>query len=102
WVWEGNALLSNPLSVSQLKSISAAAVQECDAIDGLRDGIIDDPRLCKFDPAGLQRSGVLTAAQAEGARRDYAAPRNPRTGERLYPGLERASEDDALTDDLLR
>jgi feruloyl esterase len=101
WVWEGRALLANPLSNAQLKAITAAVVQECDAIDGLRDGIIDDPRLCTFDPAGLVRSGVLTAVQADAVRKVYAGPRNPRTGERLYPGLERGSEYDSLTDDFL-
>jgi hypothetical protein len=80
WVWEGAALLPNPLSIGQLKAITAAAVQECDAIDGLRDGLIDDPRRCTFDPAGLARSGVLTVAQAEAVRKVYAGPRNPRTG----------------------
>src|SRR5712691_1834714 len=98
WVWEGAALLPNPLSISQLKAITAAVMQECDAIDGLRDGVIDDPRRCTFDPAGLQRSGVLTAAQAAAVRKVYAGPRNPRTGEQLYPGLERGSEYDSFTD----
>jgi feruloyl esterase len=98
WVWEGAALLPNPLSIGQLKAITAAAVQECDAIDGLRDGMIDDPRRCTFDPAGLARSGVLTAAQAQAVRKVYAGPRNPRTGEQLYPGLERGSEYDSFTD----
>ncbi len=98
WVWEGTALLASPLSVNQLKAITAAVVRECDAIDGLRDGLIDDPRRCAFDPAGLQRAGVLTAAQAEAVRKVYAGPRNPRTGEQLYPGLERGSEYDSFTD----
>jgi feruloyl esterase len=101
WVWEGAALIPNRLSNAQLKAITAAAVQECDAIDGLRDGIIDDPRLCTFDPGGLARSGVLTTAQAHAVRKVYAGPRNPRTGEQLYPGLERGSEYDAATDDFL-
>ena len=98
WVWEGAALLRNPLSISQLKAISAAVLRECDAIDGLRDGLIDDPRRCTFDPAGLVRSGVITAAQAEAVRKVYAGPRNPRTGEQLYPGLERGSEYDSFSD----
>ena len=85
--------------MAQLKAVKAAAVEQCDAIDGLRDGLIDDPRLCTFDPAGLVRSGVLTAAQAAAVRKVYAGPRNPRTGEQLYPGLERGSEYDAITDD---
>ncbi|HKD42676.1 MAG TPA: tannase/feruloyl esterase family alpha/beta hydrolase [Myxococcaceae bacterium] len=99
WVWEGAALLATPIKNNQLKAITAAVMEECDAIDGLRDGIIDDPRLCNFDPAGLVSSGVLTAAQADAVRKIYEGPRNPRTGELLYPGLERGGEHGAIADD---
>ena len=33
--------------------MTKAAVEACDGIDGLKDGIIDDPRRCQFDPAKL-------------------------------------------------
>ena len=58
----------------------------CDAADGLKDGLIDDPRQCHFDPAALACQGAdgdscLTAAQVQTARRVYAGPVNPRTEE---------------------
>jgi feruloyl esterase len=69
----------------------------CDALDGVVDGLIRDPRDCKFDPATLQCSGAdaptcLTAAQVQAVKDVYAGPRNPRTGKSLYPGLQPGSE----------
>lgn len=45
----------------------------CDALDGLKDGLIQETRRCKFDPGVLQCKGsdasnCLTAAQVETAR----------------------------------
>jgi hypothetical protein len=37
-------------SQCELNAISQAAIAECDAIDGVRDGVITDPDLCKCDP----------------------------------------------------
>jgi feruloyl esterase len=42
--------------------------------------------------AGADAPTCLTAPQVEAVRTIYAGPRNPRTGERIYPGLERGSE----------
>jgi feruloyl esterase len=58
---------------------------------------IDDPRSCNFDPASLQCKGeagenCLSAAEVETVRRIYAGPVNPRTGERIYPGVPVGSE----------
>lgn len=74
--------------------ITRSAVAACDALDGVTDGVIDDPRACTpavFDVASLQCSGAdgancLTAPQVEAAKKIYAGPRNPRTGEQIYPG----------------
>ncbi|WP_323982179.1 tannase/feruloyl esterase family alpha/beta hydrolase [Novosphingobium aureum] len=65
-------------------------IAACDAIDGLADGIIMDPRQCRFDPAVLtcaegENSGCLTAKQVAAAKAVYDGPRNSK-GERLYPG----------------
>ena len=100
WVWEARATLDDPagyIPSSKLPMISQAAVAACDALDGLVDGFIDDPRPCEFDPSTLQCPGpdadtCLTAAQVEAVRKIYAGPRNPRTDEQLYPGLEAGSE----------
>ena len=74
-----------------------AALKACDAEDGLADGIIGTAERCHFDPRVIQCGGArstdcLTAPQVEAARKIYAGPKNPRTGEQiyspLYPGCE--------------
>lgn len=85
------------IPAAKLPMLAAAALAACDEADGLKDGLIADPRKCHFDPASLQCSGAdadtcLTAAQVQTARRIYAGPVNPRTKERMYPGVEPGAE----------
>ena len=77
--------------------LSQEVMKACDALDGVKDGVITDPTQCNFDPASLQchatgQENCLTAAQVRTAKELYAGPVNPRTGESLYPGLPRGSE----------
>lgn len=72
--------------------LHSAVMNACDAIDGLKDGQIDDPRQCHFDPAkigcGAGRSTqCLRPAQVETARRFYGGPVDS-GGRHLYPGGE--------------
>ncbi|HEX3702188.1 MAG TPA: tannase/feruloyl esterase family alpha/beta hydrolase [Vicinamibacterales bacterium] len=72
--------------------IHQAAIAACDAQDGLKDGLIDDPTACSFDPGVLLCKGedgpsCLTDAQVTAARKIYTAPVNPRTGKQLSPPL---------------
>ena len=65
---------ANPLPASKLPMVNKAVVAACDAIDGLKDGIIDDPRRCKFDPGALLCKGgdgakCLTAPQVDAVRK---------------------------------
>ncbi len=103
WVWEEErSALDDPTSVvppSKLTMISHASVAQCAGQDGglKTDAFINDPRDCHFDPAVLQCTGpdaptCLTAAQVQAVREIYAGPRNPRTGEQIYPGLEPGGE----------
>jgi feruloyl esterase len=91
------------LSFDALKILHSAVLKACDANDGVQDGLISDPLACHFDPAQLTcRAGeslnCLTPAQVETARAIYQGPRNPRTGESIFPGLPYGSEaDPALT-----
>jgi feruloyl esterase len=77
--------------------IHQAVLEACDSLDGVKDGLIEDPTRCHFDPKALEcRSGdsaaCLTAAQVEGAKKIYSGAINPRTKQQLFPGLEPGSE----------
>ena len=99
-VWTGYATLKDaPSQIPKEKFaiIHNAAIAACDAGDGVKDGIISAPHACRFDPAALQCKGndgpdCLTAAQVAAVRAIYQGPRNPRTGEQIYPGFEPGSE----------
>jgi tannase/feruloyl esterase len=100
YVWNGQVTFGRgvPLAGATLTLINNAAVAACDALDGVVDGVIDDPRACNFQPssllcqAGQTPPACLTAAQVDALEKVYQGPRNPRTGEELYPGLVRGSE----------
>jgi feruloyl esterase len=77
--------------------IHKAVLGACDAVDGLKDGLIGDPTRCHFDPKVLACKGddgpsCLTAAQVETARKIFSPAKNPQTGLEIYPGLEPGSE----------
>jgi len=85
------------IPAAKLPMITKAVVDACDALDGLKDGIIDDPRRCHFDPGRIQCKGsddasCLTAPQVEAVRKMYDGTKNPRTGELIYTGWPRGSE----------
>jgi feruloyl esterase len=55
WSWAAtHGADGKPILTQQnLSLVSKAVVDACDAVDGLKDGLIDDPRKCHFDPAKL-------------------------------------------------
>ncbi|HYP79607.1 MAG TPA: tannase/feruloyl esterase family alpha/beta hydrolase [Steroidobacteraceae bacterium] len=87
---QGRPLLDQAFTDAQLKAVAAAVLQQCDALDGLQDGMVNDYKACRFDPrsqvckAGDAGNGqCLTAAQAEGLQAIMGGARNSR-GESLY------------------
>jgi feruloyl esterase len=49
-------------TAADLQLAQTASLVACDADDGLKDGLINDPRQCRWDPAELQCSGAKTAS----------------------------------------
>jgi feruloyl esterase len=94
------AMLKDPvsrISPGKLALLHKAAIEACDAVDGLKDGLIADPVRCHFDPAvvsckNAETENCLTSAQVEAAKRIYGPFTNPRTNKEIYPGLEPGSE----------
>jgi hypothetical protein len=87
----GRPDLSRAYTDAQLKAVADAVLQQCDALDGLDDGMINDFESCRFDPqaltcgsAGAPAAGLcLTSAQAETLKTIFGGARNSR-GESLY------------------
>lgn len=72
--------------------IHRAALDACDARDGVKDSLIGDPTQCRFDPGVLQCTGAdeptcLTPAQVETARGLYAPLQDPASGREVSPPL---------------
>ncbi len=85
------------LQRDKLELLHDAVLRACDALDGVKDGVIGNPALCRFDPGVLECKGpdgasCLTEAQVQGARKMYSGAINPRTGQRIYPGMAPGSE----------
>jgi feruloyl esterase len=88
---------SSYIPPGKFPAIHDAALQRCDAQDGVKDGVLEDPTKCKFDPKVLacktgDAPSCLTAPQVQAATRLYAGPQNSKTGRQLFPGLQPGSE----------
>jgi feruloyl esterase len=84
------------LSPAETQALHRAVIQACDGLDGVKDGLIEDPARCTFDPAVLQCKGsdgtaCLTTTQVQTARLMYSAAVNPTT-KREITGLAPGSE----------
>jgi feruloyl esterase len=76
--------------------IHQAVIAACDALDGLKDGLIADPTMCRFDPKTLECKGqsdesCLSAAQVAAARK-IMSPARTSSGVEIFPGLEPGTE----------
>ena len=94
--WNERVLLRSPdayIPASKLPMIAKAVLAQCDAQDGLADGLISEPRKCNFDPATIQCRGgnaadCLTATQVDTLKKLYAGP-----GKKIFPGMPIGHED---------
>jgi feruloyl esterase len=81
---------SSILPANKMTLFANAVVASCDPNDGVKDNIISDPQICKFDPQVLMcKAGdapdCLTAAQVGTAKKAWAAVKTKK-GETVYPG----------------
>ncbi|KAJ5973032.1 uncharacterized protein N7479_002950 [Penicillium vulpinum] len=87
-----------------LDFITHRVLSVCDSLDGVIDGLIENPLHCDFDITQLEcasdhnpttASGAvvcLTSEQVQAAKAMYSGPKNTVTGEEIYPGLNLGSE----------
>ncbi|KAK6856808.1 hypothetical protein PG995_006995 [Apiospora arundinis] len=87
------------LPQSVLDLITKSALAQCDAIDGVEDGVIENPLLCDFDintlaceKSATDPTKCLTAAQLAATKDVYSGPVDSRTNTSLYPGFSVGSE----------
>jgi feruloyl esterase len=85
------------IPIEQLKLVNEAVLAACDEADGLKDGVVTDPRRCSWDPKSLQcKNGVaagncLTSPQVEALNKAYRTVRT-RAGVVGNYGLTRGGE----------
>jgi feruloyl esterase len=86
------ALKAAPIATDMVKILAAAVAAKCDAADGLKDGLIDDPRACGFTPSvdlpkcagGAEGPSCFTAAQIAALEAIYGGVKNG--GAEFFPG----------------
>ncbi len=98
WAWLATHQdQTSAIPAAKLPVIHDAVLAKCDRLDGVKDGLLEDPTRCTFDPGEIECRGAdapncLTAAQVATVRKLYAGPRNPRTNEKIHSRLYRGSE----------
>jgi feruloyl esterase len=93
------ATLGDPASYippSKLPAIEAAALAQCDLADGVKDGVIENPLACRFDPSvllckGEETVGCLTSPQLTALKAVYGGLKDDQ-GRTVFPGLSPGGE----------
>ena len=93
-VWLNTYVNRSPAAVippGKYPMIHNAVLDKCDALDGVKDGVLEDPSRCSFDYATLtckadDQPDCLTKDQIETARAMTSPIRDPKSGAVLHPG----------------
>ena len=85
---DGKPIVSRALSQADLSLVGDEVLRLCDGQDGLKDGMINDFRACRFDPASLTCRGAktdrcLTALEVRTLKALMGGPHDSR-GQPLY------------------
>ncbi|HCC59586.1 MAG TPA: tannase/feruloyl esterase family alpha/beta hydrolase [Solibacterales bacterium] len=90
------AAAASYIPAAKLPAIEAAALAQCDAKDGVHDGVIENPTACRFDPSVLlcqarETASCLTAPQLTAVKAIYDGLRDGH-GKLLFPGYSPGGE----------
>ena len=85
---DGNLDFGSAYTEADLKLVSDAVLDACDGQDGVRDGMVQDLKACRFDPTVLtcrpgQNSACLSQDKVDGLKAMFGGTRNSK-GETLY------------------
>jgi feruloyl esterase len=81
--WNARALAAAPIPLEKMKLVAHRVYEKCDAVDGLKDGLIDDPRRCQFDP-----SKDLPVCSGQGDGQDCLTPAQIGALKAIYDGVQ--------------
>jgi feruloyl esterase len=92
WTQRALARPGASLTDDHLSLIRKAVLAQCDGIDGVKDGVLEDPRQCRFDPARLQckpgyAKDCLSSPQVAALKDIHRGPHDPVTGASVLPGF---------------
>ena len=100
-IWNYQAVGDGPgkITPAKLPALAKGVYDRCDAIDGLKDGLIENPLKCDFDPgrdlehcSGSDDSpNCFTSAQVAALKKVYDGPRDSK-GKQLFPGMPPGGE----------
>ena len=84
------------IPAAKLRTIENAALNQCDALDGVKDGVIENPTTCHFDPSvllckGAESNECLTRPQLTALEKIYAGPKTS-SGQQVIPGFSPGGE----------
>jgi hypothetical protein len=95
-------MLGGPIAAGKLNQATTSAIAACDAADGVADGVIDDPRTCRFSARAnvcgeptAPASNCLTLQEADAVDKIWDGPRNTE-GNKIWFGLDRGTSIAAL------
>jgi hypothetical protein len=94
-----NQEVGAPIAASKLNAVSNAAIAACDGQDGIVDGLVQEPRACKYDARAFvctanggpsSDPSCLKPAEASAVNKIWDGPTDAQ-GNRVWYGLERGS-----------
>src|SRR5216683_4401993 len=101
-VWRAQAMQTAPITKEKLSIVADRIYAKCDKLDGLADGLIDDPRKCPFHPGGdlpmcsgdVDGPSCFTTAQIKTLEKIYDGVKI--NGKQFFPGQPPGAEIQAM------